>query len=139
MPTGTARILPLAWVFACIAISPVRADSTILHANAVIHPDSAVSSPSGHVVFSNRGGGALSLFVNGEPVWTTQGAPGADRGIAIMQGDGDFVAYDGNMVPCWHTGTQEHDGAYLAVQDDGQIVVYSREGSPLWSAPEPML
>jgi len=145
MPTTTARrvgrettrVLLLAGVFACIALRPVRADSTILRANDIIHPDSGVYSPSGRVVLWYQGSGMVSLFVNDESVWHTQGAPNADGGLAIMQTDGNFVAYDSSRAPYWDSGTWGHDGAYLAVQDDGYIVIYSPEGTPLWSAPEP--
>lgn len=133
---GATRVLLLAGVFAWIAVRPVRADSTILYANDVIHPDSGVYSPSGRVMLWYQGGGIVSLFVNGKSVWNTQGAPNADGGLAILQADGNFVAYDSSMVPYWDTGTWGHGGAYLAVQDDGHIVVYSPEGSPLWYAPE---
>src|SRR5688500_5472684 len=53
-----------------------------------------------------------------------------------MQTDGNFVAYDSNTAAYWHTGTWGNDGAYLAVQDDGRVVLYSAEGAPLWSIPE---
>ena len=51
---------------------------------------------------------------------------------AVMQGDGNFVAYDGATAR-WSTGTHGNYGAYLNVQDDSNIVVYTYWDYPLWS------
>lgn len=50
-----------------------------------------------------------------------------------MQGDGNFVQYNGSNQPLWHTSTGGNYGAYLAVQNDGNLVVYNSMGAPLWS------
>jgi hypothetical protein len=52
---------------------------------------------------------------------------------AIMQRDGNFVLYDGNMNPVWSTFTYDNDGAWLNVQDDTNIVIYTPSSAPLWS------
>jgi hypothetical protein len=53
---------------------------------------------------------------------------------AVMQGDGNFVIYDQNsMAPLWSTGTAGNSGAYLNVQSDMNMVVYTASGAPLWS------
>ena len=52
--------------------------------------------------------------------------------IAIMQDDGNFVLYDQDNEPVWASNTGGNPGAYLAVQDDGNVVVY-QDGSPLWA------
>jgi hypothetical protein len=36
--------------------------------------------------------------------------------------------------PVWATGTQKHPGAYFVVQDDGNLVIYSPEKTPLWAS-----
>jgi len=53
---------------------------------------------------------------------------------AVMQGDGNFVLYasDTNITARWATNTYGHSGAYLSVQNDGNMVVYIGT-SPLWS------
>ncbi len=49
-----------------------------------------------------------------------------------MQGDGNFVLYDQNNDPVWASGTAGNPGADLAVQEDGNLVVYLN-GNPLWA------
>lgn len=62
------------------------------------------------------------------------------RGIraarAQMQHDGNFVIYDladGFPQPVWATNTDGNPGAYLNVQGDGNMVIYSAGGAVLWS------
>ena len=55
---------------------------------------------------------------------------------AIMQADGNFVIYDiedGSPIPVWSTNTAGNPGAYLNVQDDGNVVIYSASNAVLWS------
>ena len=55
---------------------------------------------------------------------------------AVMQGDGNFVIYDlaqNPVVPLWATHTDGNDGAYLQVQSDGNLVIYSASNAVLWS------
>jgi hypothetical protein len=49
-----------------------------------------------------------------------------------MQGDGNFVLYNSGRG-VWHTDTWGFSGAWLALQTDGNLVVYTREGFPKWS------
>jgi hypothetical protein len=50
-----------------------------------------------------------------------------------MQGDGNFVVYAGG-VGVWSSGTAGNPGAYLAMQTDGNLVVYSPADVSLWSS-----
>ena len=55
---------------------------------------------------------------------------------AIMQLDGNFVVYDLDQTPeyaVWSTQTSGNSGAYLNVQDDGNMVIYSSTNAVLWS------
>jgi hypothetical protein len=116
-------------------VQAVRGDDSILYADEAIYPDSGVYSPNGQVVLWYQASGYLSLWVNGSMVWGAQHAPGQNGGVAIMQGDGNFVTYDPNWVPYWDSVTWENPGAYLAVQDDGRAVIYAPDGRELWAAP----
>lgn len=50
-----------------------------------------------------------------------------------MQGDGNFVLYNPSYVPMFYTGTSGHPGSFLAVQDDGNLVIYGPNGQgALW-------
>ena|GEM_PF-5958626 len=54
---------------------------------------------------------------------------------AVMQADGNFVIYNrGNGVekPLWHTNTYGNNGAFFALQQDGNLVVYSSAHKPLY-------
>jgi NlpC/P60 family protein len=42
----------------------------------------------------------------------------------VMQSDGNLVVYDSANQPLWHSHTNGNPGAYLAVQTDGNVVVY---------------
>ncbi|MBV8884893.1 MAG: hypothetical protein JO235_12985 [Chroococcidiopsidaceae cyanobacterium CP_BM_RX_35] len=49
-----------------------------------------------------------------------------------MQTDGNLVIY-GNSQAIWASGTAGNPGAFLQVQDDGNVVIYSSMGQPLWT------
>jgi hypothetical protein len=42
-----------------------------------------------------------------------------------MQGDGNFVVYDAHGAAVWATGTNGSGGNVLAVQNDGNLVIYA--------------
>jgi outer membrane protein assembly factor BamB len=71
----------------------------------------------------------------GRGIHQSAGEPRGMRAAeAVMQTDGNFVVYDLDTgTPIWHTHTDGHPGAYLNIQDDGNLVVYSAEGEALWS------
>ena len=57
-------------------------------------------------------------------------------GVAVMQGDGNFVINDTTVwpwEPLWATHTEGNSGAYLNVQNDTNLVIYSSSDVPLWS------
>lgn len=51
----------------------------------------------------------------------------------LIQNDGNLVEL-GNGKVLWSTGTGGHPGAYLKMQTDGNAVVYTSLGKPLWSS-----
>jgi hypothetical protein len=64
---------------------------------------------------------------------------------ADIQNDGHFVLYNDAMHPAWGSGIwgAQYGGAKLVLQDDGNLVIYLPNGSPLWAtntvrvAPQP--
>lgn len=50
----------------------------------------------------------------------------------VMQADGNLVAYL-PAGPAWSTGTAGNPGAFLAVQRDGNAVLYAADGRVLWT------
>ena len=54
--------------------------------------------------------------------------------IANFQSDANFVVYDFNNNPVWASNTCCHSDAYLAIQFDGNVVIYGGpNGLALWS------
>ena len=56
---------------------------------------------------------------------------------AIMQCDGNFVIYnrkDGKDIAIWDTKSAGNGGAFLAVQQDGNLVLYNSARKSLWSS-----
>ena len=52
---------------------------------------------------------------------------------AVMQADGNFVIYGLNGA-VWNTGTDGNwGGSFLALQDDGNLVLYNPSVVPLWA------
>jgi len=83
------------------------------------------------VTYQTNGDLVLAKW-DGEPIWITW-LPDY-LGCAVMQGDGNFVVYDGDSQPLWASGTDGHPGAYLSVQNDGNMVIYDVNGSALWAS-----
>ncbi len=51
----------------------------------------------------------------------------------IMQNDGNLVFYTSSGSAAWASNTGGHPGAYFAIQDDGNLVIYHR-GSAIWAS-----
>jgi hypothetical protein len=49
-----------------------------------------------------------------------------------MQLDGNLVMYTTSNRAIRSTNTHGNPGAFLAVQDDGNLVIYSKAKKPLW-------
>lgn len=52
---------------------------------------------------------------------------------AVMQGDGNFVVY-GPTGATWATDTMGQAGAYVRIQDDGNLVLYNASGGAPWAS-----
>lgn len=55
---------------------------------------------------------------------------------AVMQADGNFVIYrrnNGSETATWHTHTDRNNNAFLALQKDGNLVVYSSKSQALFN------
>lgn len=52
---------------------------------------------------------------------------------AVMQTDGNFVLYQGS-TPLWATGTKGSGANHVALQSDGNLVVYDAANNPKWAS-----
>jgi hypothetical protein len=90
-----------------------------------------VNSPNGTYSLQQQTDGNLVLYKGKTPLWSSKTT---GSGVySLMQTDGNFVVYQGTK-PLWSTGTGGHAGAALAVQDDGNLVIYSTDHRAIWSS-----
>lgn len=52
---------------------------------------------------------------------------------ALLQGDGNFVAYDENGLVYDASHTEGNPGAFLNIQSDGNIVIYTSGNVAIWT------
>lgn len=74
-----------------------------------------IMQTDGNVVLYNQ---------NSQPLWSTNTGGLITPGYFIMQTDGNLVLYDTNGSPKWSSDTWNHSGAFLRIQDDGNLVIY---------------
>ena len=68
-------------------------------------------------------------------IWASMTNGKAVDGSGVqMQNDGNLVIYNNHSQPIWNSGTQNHPGAFLRCQDDGNLVVLGADGSVLASS-----
>ncbi len=108
-------------------------DSTnFLHPGDKLLQGQQIQSTNGlYTVVLQTDGNVVLYNQEHSPLWAT-GAMGADS--FVMQTDGNLVAYQGKN-PLWASDTAGQSNAFAIIQDDGNFVVYRREGlQPLWSS-----
>lgn len=101
-------------------------------------------SPSGNYTLTLADTGLILVNADGRVTWSAgQGATGI--GTFEMQSDGNAVIYNTLYKPVWATGTNYQAGSffkgfvsdepkYLAMQDDGNLVVYGvKTRKPWWA------
>lgn len=69
----------------------------------------------------------------GQVVWAS-GTYGQTQAVeAKLQPDGAFEILDGNGRALWSNGKGGSGGVVVVVQDDGNIVEYTKDGTPVWA------
>jgi hypothetical protein len=70
----------------------------------------------------------------GQTLNTNQSLESHDgRYFAYMQADGNFVVYrKSDMAVIWHTGTNGSGADRIVMQTDGNLVLYTPDGRPVW-------
>jgi hypothetical protein len=137
------RLFGVAILFAFF--SPAMAQQSVLHANEWLMPGEYMRSPNGKYELRMQHDGNLVLYraSNMQVLWhsNTYMYPGLR---AVMQGDGNFVLYDGwvdygQYYSYWHSNTWQHHGSTLHLQDDGNLVIYRSDGYVPWHTNTPQL
>lgn len=81
--------------------------------------------------------GNLVLYNNktGRPTWDSKTVSGAANHWAAMDSLGRFSVIEPETLGApFMTPNPASEGASLAIQDDGNLVVYSTKGEPLWAS-----
>lgn len=66
--------------------------------------------------------------------WTNTAAKRFQGDYLVMQrSDGNLVLYSAHHHPLWWTNTAGHPGSVAALWMNGQLIVFSHAGVPLWS------
>ncbi len=75
--------------------------------------------------------GNLVLYEGAKALWASE-TVGSGATVATMQDDGNFVVYAGTTA-VWNSATEGAGcGTYLAVQTDGNMVIYDASGTAIW-------
>jgi hypothetical protein len=83
----------------------------------------------------SMGSGVLGLLENNAFVWES---PTVSPAItAVMQGDGNFLIIRGFLGDSaqdvvWSTNTFGNPGAYMKIQDDGNLLITTANNIPIW-------
>ena len=114
--------------------------SSVVDPGVVLYPGDRRSAPGG-VQLVLQTDGNLVEYVRGQAVLATATSSASGTVVGIMQTDGNFVLYsesvtDGDIrdEPVFSTGTAGFPGSVLVVQSDTNLVVYTPEGRPVYSA-----
>ncbi|MGW4650806.1 LysM peptidoglycan-binding domain-containing protein [Kitasatospora sp. NPDC004289] len=107
--------------------------SSVLKPGEVLAVDQELLSGNGRFRFTLQQDGNLVLadLTTSAVLWASA-TDGSGAAEARMQGDGNFVLYDGAGQVRWAAGTDGHDSAYVSLAEDGNLVVTSQAGGTLW-------
>ena len=134
-------ILPIAAVFSStVALADdtyVVSLSDRLLPGESIAPGQSIFSANGYNELAMQTDGNLVMYCHrsGSPAatWATTSTWGHNVNGAFAQPDGNFVVYNSDWTPLWATSSSSY-GAFLKVQDDGNLVVYSYGSDGTWGA-----
>jgi hypothetical protein len=89
-----------------------------------LHAGERLVSNNGYFTLEMFADGSLGLYRN-QVRWAMWSATPFNQpgGFAVMQADGNFVAYSPTGVAYWASNTAGNPGAWLALLDDGNLVV----------------
>jgi len=139
--TWGAALLALTLVVGILSVGAPNAGAVpadILPSGSDLPAGSTLQSSDGRFVLAVQTDGHVVLYAQGTPTWRI--ATYTYPGYLAMQGDGNLVFYTvaSPTAPAglalWSSGTAGNTGAFAALQDDGNFVIYSADGRALWSS-----
>ena len=110
------------------------ADPSRLQAGEILLDGSSLVSASGKYQLALQSDGNLVLYWEGQPLWNTGTRNDAPDHL-VMQNDGNLVLYQGLDV-LWSSksgGGVRSTRYYLALQNDGDAIVYSPGNKQIWT------
>ncbi len=130
--------------------TPAYACGTIVPPGEILNPGDQRTSPNGAYTLIMQSDGNLVLYANSAgggqtAVWASQNPPVGNSSInrngieagstAVVSQNGVFgVWYPNQNTTQWATFTSGYPGAYVAVQNDGNLVLYSSSSAALWAS-----
>ena len=111
------------------------ADGSRLPSGYYFGADNGLVSRNGNYVVVLQTDGNVVLYrYPGTAMWQTRtyGTPSPGDNVMLMADDGNLVVLDVNNVVRWQSGTAGNPGAFAVLQNDGNFVVYTAGGRPLW-------
>ncbi len=130
--------------------TPAYSCGTIVPPGEILNPGDQRTSPNGAYTLIMQTDGNLVLYANNlptgpGPLWASQNTPVGNSSInkngieagstAVVSQNGVFgVWYPNQNTTQWATFTSGYPGAYVAVQNDGNVVLYSSSAVSLWAS-----
>jgi uncharacterized protein YkwD len=112
-----------------------------LHSGQCLQPGESLQSDIQlHTLIMQTDGNVVLYNQHSQPLWSTDTGGLITPGHFAMQADGNLVLYAVDGSAKWSSNTYGNPGAFLRIQDDGNLVVY-RSGAQtetadnaLWAA-----
>lgn len=98
----------------------------------VLNVDKSITSPDGRFRLLMQGDGNLVLYEGNSALWSSQ-TNGSGASLAAFGLDCRLAVYAGGVAQ-WSSGATANTGCNLALQNDGNLVIYSPSSSPVWAS-----
>ncbi|BFI23065.1 hypothetical protein MPTK1_8g18655 [Marchantia polymorpha subsp. ruderalis] len=130
---SAAAYIPLLCACSLMLTSSVEAFSNVLLQGSTMFSEQYLAQ--GPYQFKMQEDCNLVLYKNGQPLWATDtGGLGRDCEFRLKK-NGNAVLYTGYDNALFESKTADmNNGAhYIIMQCDGNVVMYTAEGSPIWA------
>lgn len=99
-----------------------------------LYPDQSVFSCDGRFQLRMQADGNLVLYQGATAIWATSTNGTAWAGVQLlMQGDGNLRMLNSAGITSFETRTAGNSGAFLGIQTDGNVVLYTSANRALWA------